>query len=149
MKIEDAIKQKKFAAPQVKAWVNLIYTFNSLMDQINQVLKPIGVTQQQYNVLRILRGRDGQPATCGEVKNVMMDKNPDLTRLSDRLVAKGLIKRTINEKNRREIDLVITEEGLRLLDKIDPALKASSQFLHNLTDEEAEKLSDLLDKFRG
>lgn len=149
MKIEEAIKQKKFESPQAKAWMNIIYTYNHLMDRINQVFKKHGLTQQQFNVLRILRGRNNQPATCGEVKEVMLDKNPDLTRLSDRLVAKGLIKRAVNENNRREVELSIAKEGLRLLEKIDPELNEHNHFLYNLSDVEAEQLSGLLDKLRG
>lgn len=148
MKIEDAIKQKTFESPQVRAWMDLVYTYNHSTDRINRVFKQFEITQQQFNVLRILRGRCGEPASCGEVKDVMLYKNPDLTRLSDRLVKKGLIRRTVNEQNRREIELTITEKGLELLDKIDPEIKKNNRFLYNLSDTEAQQLSLLLEKLR-
>lgn len=148
MKIEDAIKQKTFESPQVRAWMDLVYTYNHSTDRINRVFKQFEITQQQFNVLRILRGRCGEPASCGEVKDVMLYKNPDLTRLSDRLVKKGLIRRTVNEQNRREIELTITEKGLELLDEIDPEIKKNNRFLYNLSDTEAQQLSLLLEKLR-
>jgi DNA-binding MarR family transcriptional regulator len=148
MKIEEAIKQKSFESPQAKAWMNVIYTYNQMTDQVNQAFKKFEITHQQYNVLRILRGRKGEPARCGEVTEVMLDKNPDLTRLSDRLIKKGLIERSVNEQNRREVQLTITKKGLDLLDKIEPELKKHNQFLMNLSDSEAEQLSDLMDKLR-
>lgn len=149
MKIEEAIKQKEFNTVQEKAWINMLYTFNQLTDRSNQVFKQFGLTKQQYNVLRILRGRSDKMTCCAEVKEVMLDKNPDLTRLCDRLLAKNLIKREINENNRREIGLAITEEGLKLLDKIQPELDKHSRFLDNLSDNEATQFSDLLDKLRS
>lgn len=148
MKINDSIKQVEFENPQSKAWVNLMFTYHQMMDKTRPVFKRFGLTQQQYNVLRILKGKKSQPATCGEVKRVMLDKNPDLSRLSDRLVAKGLIFRATNENNRREVELTITPKGLDLLDTIDLPLKETSQLHKSLTDQEAEQLSDLLDKLR-
>src|SRR5690554_5540704 len=118
MKIHDSIKQAQFENPQSKAWVNLMFTYHFVMDRSRHVFKQFGITQQQYNVLRILKGKKNQPATCGEVKQVMLDKNPDLTRLSDRLVAKGLVNREVNENNRREVALAITAKGIALLDTI-------------------------------
>ncbi|WP_234572758.1 MarR family winged helix-turn-helix transcriptional regulator [Rhodohalobacter sp. 614A] len=148
MKIEDAIQQRNFDSPQAKAWMNMIYTYNQLTDQVNQAFKQFEITSQQYNVLRILRGRKGKPACCGEVKEVMLDKNPDLTRLSDRLIKKGLIERSVNELNRREVQLTITQQGLDLLDSMEPILKRHNQFLKNLSDAEADQLSSLLEKLR-
>jgi DNA-binding MarR family transcriptional regulator len=149
MKINESIKQEEFEDPQTKAWVNLMYTYNQLMDQTLPLYKKFGITRQQYNVLRILKGKGKLPATCGEVKKVMLDKNPDLSRLGDRLVAKGLIHREVNETNRREVDLSITEQGLQLLKVMGPELRKYNQFLYNLSDQEAETLSELLDKLRG
>lgn len=149
MKIHDSIEQAEFENPQAKAWINLMFTYHFMMDQTRQVFKQFGVTQQQYNVLRILKGKKNSPATCGEVKRVMLDKNPDLSRLSDRLVAKGLIQREVNENNRREVELTITEKGLTLLDAIQDPLKETVKLETALTDKEAEQLSDLLDKMRG
>lgn len=149
MKIHDSIEQAEFENPQAKAWVNLMFTYHFMMDRTRQVFKQFGITQQQYNVLRILKGKRNVPATCGEVKRVMLDKNPDLSRLSDRLVAKGLIHREVNENNRREVELTITPKGLDLINAIQGPLKNTVQLENVLTDKEAEQLSDLLDKMRG
>lgn len=148
MKIEKVIRQKEFRNEQERAWINMVYTYNRLTDHINQVFKQFNLTNQQYNVLRILRGRQDHTACCSEVKEVMLDKNPDLTRLCDRLVTKGLIRREFNEQNRREVGLSITEEGLELLERIQPELEKHNRFLYNLSDEEARQLSSLLDKLR-
>lgn len=148
MKINDSIKQNAFENAQTKAWVNLMYTYHQMIDRTRQVFKKFGITQQQYNVLRILKGRKDQPATCGEVKRVMLDKNPDLSRLSDRLVDKGLIHRSINENNRREVELRITDKGLALLEAIRIPLKETIKLEDALTEREAERLSELLDKMR-
>ena len=126
-----------------------MFTYHFLMDRSRQVFKRFGITQQQYNVLRILKGRKNEPATCGEVKRVMLDKNPDLSRLGDRLVLKGLVTREVNEDNRREVMLSITKKGLVLLDAIHSPLKETVRIEGALTDQEAEQLSDLLDKLRG
>jgi DNA-binding MarR family transcriptional regulator len=149
MKIEEAVKQKKFSTPQEKAWVNLVFTANYLVDYSNTIFKDFDITGQQYNVLRILKGRHPEHASCSSVKEVMLDKNPDLTRLCDRLVTKGLIARDTDENNRRQVNIRITNEGIALLNKIKPFLTEHNLKLQNLTDEEAERLSDLLDKMRG
>lgn len=148
MKLHDSIKQSNFKNPQSQAWVNLMFTYHHVMDRSRQVFKQFDITQQQYNVLRILKGKKNQPATCGEVKEVMLDKNPDLSRLSDRLLRKGLIFREVNEKNRREVELTITEKGLALIASLETPLKDALRLEHALTDDEAEQLSMLLDKMR-
>jgi MarR family transcriptional regulator, 2-MHQ and catechol-resistance regulon repressor len=149
MKIEEAIGQTKPMQPLQKAMVNLIFTYNWQMEASAAFFKPFGVTAQQYNVLRILRGRHPQAVAVGDVKAVMLDRNPDLTRLCDRLLEKDLIERTVNGKNRREVLLTITEKGIRLLDEIEPAFADATKTWDNLTPEEYETLSDLLDKLRG
>ncbi|HLT06297.1 MAG TPA: MarR family transcriptional regulator [Cyclobacteriaceae bacterium] len=149
MKISESIQQSKFENPQTKAWINLMFTYHHMMDRIRQVFKQYDITQQQYNVLRILKGKKSGPATCGEVKQVMLDKNPDLSRLSDRLVAKGLIHREVNVNNRREVELTITPKGLALVAAIEGPLKDALKIEEALSNEEAEQLSALLDKMKA
>lgn len=150
MKIEDAIKQKKkFDLPVQKAMVNIIYTYHWLMDKQSEVFKKEDITLQQYNVLRILKGRYPDAACVGDIKEVMLDKNPDLTRLCDRLVKKNLIVREFNSTNRRQVLIKITKQGLQLIKDLDPDLKKLAQNNFFLHDKEADKLSDLLDKMRG
>lgn len=149
MKIEEAIRQTKPLLPLQKAIINLIYTYHWHSDLSAELFKPFEITPQQFNVLRILRGRTGEGTSVGEVKCVLLDKNPDMTRLCDRLVQKGLITRDLNDQNRREVLLNITPAGMDLLDQIEPVIKEASSKWNNLTDEEAETLSNLLDKLRG
>ena len=149
MRIEEEIEQKEFKNPYQKLHINLVYTVNWIRDQNKQVFKDFGVTLQQYNVLRILRGVYPQVKSAGEIKQVMLDKSPDLTRLLDRLVFKKLVEREICAGNRRKMDIKITEEGLKLLSEMDNVISKADSALFNLTEKEAEYMSDLLDKIRS
>ncbi|MEY3716128.1 MAG: hypothetical protein RJA00_1254 [Bacteroidota bacterium] len=149
MKLEEAIKQKRFESPQIKAMLNIMYTANWLMGEFRDVYKPFGITPQQYNVLRILRGKHPESVNPSEIKEVMLDKNPDITRLCDRLLAMGLIGRSIDNDNRRKMNIVITEQGLHMLSQIQPILtERQTQILHR-SDINFDLLSDLLDELRG
>ena len=148
--IEDEIKQKKFKDNYQKAVINIMFTSGCLKRRVQAVLKPFGITHTQYNVLRILNGASPNPCSPGEIGNVMIEKMADVTRLLDRLKAKGLVEREVCEKNRRKLDVYITEEGKKLLQDIDPNIEKHHQEFHSkISSEEAELLSDLLDKFRG
>lgn len=149
MKFEDEIKQKKFSSETQKVLLNIMFTSNWINNNFRDIFKPYGITQQQYNVLRILRGRYPKPANPTEIKEVMLDKNPDLTRLCDRMCANGWISRDIDKKNRRKMNIRITDEGLSLLEKIAPEIEKGEKAFRHFTDEECALLSDLLDKFRG
>lgn len=149
MRIEDEIQQKAFASAYEKVHVNLAFTSSWMSNRSKQVFKPYGITMQQYNVLRILRGKYPDACCAGTVKEVMVDKSPDLTRLMDRLVEKELVSREICPSNRRKIDIRITEVGLKLLDSMQDTVKVMTQASNVLTEEEANHLSDLLDKLRS
>ena len=150
MRIEEEIKQKKFPSNYIKAYVNLVYTANKITDEQKTFFKKAEVTHQQYNVLRILRGKYPETSNPGEIKSVMLDKSPDLTRLVDRLLAKNLVARESCLDNRRKVDIKITEKGLSFLQDIEPLVNESgSRYNKNLSDTEAILLSDLLDKLRG
>ena len=136
MKIEEAIKQKKFNSSKHKAIVNLFYTYHAICDMHAGLFKKFDITSQQYNVLRILRGKHPDAIIVGYVKEVMLDKNPDLTRLCDRLLNKGYIVRNLNESNRRQVLIKITDKGLNLLKTIDPMVKQEEEKI-NLTEKEA------------
>jgi len=99
--------------------------------------------------LRILRGKYPETLNPSEIKSVMIDKNPDLTRLCDRLCAMGLIDRCLDDDNRRKVNIKINERGLEILEKIDPEMEKFNSSLTNISEEEAVILSDLLDKMRG
>lgn len=149
MKIEDAIKQgKPFANPQTKAVINLTYTAAWITGLQTQLLKPYGISIQQYNILRILRGMYPDPATVKELIARMIDKNSNASRLVDKLVHKGYVERTTCATDRRRVDVAITEEGIKTLDIVSKTLEAGV-FSIKLTDEEATLLSNLLDKMRS
>lgn len=149
MKIGEAIKQEKFDNSVEKAIVNLIYTHNWLRDGFNTILKPYGLLQQHFNVLRILRGKYPDIMCPGEIKEVMLDKGNDITRLLDKLVSMELAERSLCETNRRKMDVRITEKGLSLIKELsDKFDNRSIDIKERLSESDAEQLSSLLDKMR-
>ncbi|MFM8995634.1 MAG: MarR family winged helix-turn-helix transcriptional regulator [Bacteroidota bacterium] len=149
MKLEEAIKQKRFESPQIKAMLNIMYTANWLMGEFRDIYKPYGITPQQYNVLRILRGKHPESVNPSEIKEVMLDKNPDITRLCDRLLAMGLIGRSIDAENRRKMNILITDHGLHMLAQIQPLLEERQELILSRAGLDYGLLSDLLDELRG
>jgi len=150
MKIEEAIKQAKFPDNYEKAVINVIYTANWLRDAQNSFLKKFGLLIQHYNALRIIKGRHPNPVSPGEIKEVMLDKANDITRLLDKLVEKELIKRDVCENNRRRVDVVITSKGMKFLQQMDkPIDELKEELRSRMSDKEAAMLSNLLDKIRG
>ncbi len=148
MKIEEEINQSKFSSAPEKAIVNIIYTSNFIQDTYKTALKLYDISLPQYNVLRILKGRKDGHATCGDLKEVMLDKNPDVTRLCDKLVEKKLILRNFNKNNRRQILLRISEKGLKVLSDINPYFAELNEMLKDLPEQDLLNLSDTLDKIR-
>jgi DNA-binding MarR family transcriptional regulator len=147
-KIEDEIQQKKFQNAHQKALINLIYTSNWLQNKQQELFKSFGITGQQFNILRILKGQHPKSISATEIKSRMLDRNSDVSRLLDRLELKKLISKKTCPSDKRASDILITEEGLELLKLIDKKEKSINQIL-SLTDEEALTLSDLLDKSRS
>jgi DNA-binding MarR family transcriptional regulator len=148
MKIEDEIIQPKFRNAHQKAIINLIFTSNWLTSKQQEFLKPFGITGQQFNILRILRGQQSKSISGTAIKARMLDKNSDVSRLLDRLGAKGLIEKKTSPSDRRATDVLITQKGLEILDAIDKKQLEADAILF-LTEEEATQLSNLLDKSRG
>ena len=147
MKIEHAIKQEHFADNWQKAVINIIYTANQLRDRENAALKEHGLLIQHYNAMRIIRGRHPKPVSPGEIKEVMLDKASDVTRLLDKLVEMKLVKRAICAENRRRVDVVLTSKGLDWLKEQDKSMnEIKADIKKRLSDKEAGQLSDLLDK---
>ena len=147
MKIDDAIKSK-FDSELTKAAVNIKYTANFLMSMSNKFMSSYDLTMPQFNILRILRGAKDVMAV-NTIKERMVEKSPNTTRLMDKLIDKGLISRERCENDRRVVYVKITKKGLDLLSKLDLALKKTDMVPKNLTEKEAATLSDLLDKLRG
>lgn len=150
MKLEDAIKQKTpFKSVKQKLIVNIIYTHNWLTDLQKDVFKPYGITPQQYNVLRILRGQYPNPVSTCVIRERMLDRMSDVSRIVDRLVKKELVVRRTCMEDKRLVDVFISENGMRLLASVDERNNQMDQLFSSLTELEAAQLSDLLDKLRG
>jgi DNA-binding MarR family transcriptional regulator len=148
MKIEEEICQQKFSSENAKAVVNVLFTSSWLNNKINSVLKPYGLSAEQYNVLRILKGQYPKPATLGVVQERMLEKMSNATRLVDKLIAKGMVDRRQCPANRRAVDIVITTKGLQILEEIHPKMKDMDTNL-GLCCEELQHLNFLLDKLRS
>jgi DNA-binding MarR family transcriptional regulator len=150
MKIEQAINQRKFRDEHHKVVVNLLYTGNWLRDALGANLKSLGLLPQHYNALRIIRGKHPEPLSAGSIKEVMLDKASDVTRLLDKLEKLNYIQRRLCPHNRRKMDINITQQGLQLLDELDvPMDSFYKELIQRLSEEDAKLLSDLLDKMRG
>ena len=149
MRLEDEIKQKEFKNEYAKSVVNIIYTFNWVDAQTKDFLKKFDITPQQFNILRILRGQQPNPATINLLKERMLDKMCDASRMVDRLKSKSLVERQICEKDRRAVDIIITKKGLDLLSKIDKEMTDYEKVMQNLNPTEIKQLNNLLDKLRG
>jgi len=149
MKLEDEISQKKFRCEAHKLGVNLIYTFNWLDARYVNFFKDYGITGQQFNILRILRGQHPKPATIKLLKDRMLDKMSDASRIVEKLRVKGLVARDISKEDRRHCDVLISEKGLQLLTEIDKQNEYLDSFCQNLGDNEVRQLNELLDKLRG
>jgi DNA-binding MarR family transcriptional regulator len=149
MGIEEDIKSTNFEDNYHKAVINLSYTYGWITNLSRPKFEQYNLTQQQFNILRILRGQYPKPATVNLLKERMIDKMSDASRIVDRLVQKGLVSRCTNNKDRRAVDIRISDEGLEILSKMDKEFKTSDMLKDNLTLEEAGQLSELLDKMRG
>jgi len=135
----------KFPNERVKALINIKYTANWLDNIGNEFMKPYKISIQQYNILRILRGA-GKAVTVKTVKDRMIQKSPNSTRLMDKLCDKNLIERTRCENDRRVVYVKISEIGLEVLDKID--MEKFDSNMNSISEEEAKTLNTILDKIR-
>ncbi len=149
MTLESEIRQSSFTSPYHRLVVNLIYTTNWLIYSQLKILKPFGLTLQQYNVLRILRGAYPNPAKVSDITERMLDKMSNASRLVDKLVAKEFVQRTECPSDRRAVDVLITEAGLALLAQIDSKVDQWESELHGLHEADAIQLGHLLDQLRA
>lgn len=149
MGIDHDINQPKFRNELQKASLNLLYTYGWLTERTKEVFATEDVTPQQFNILRILRGSHPKPLSTLQIRERMLDKMSDTSRIVDRLIAKGLVKKAICKSDRRLVDVIITEKGKKLLERLDLRQDDLDNILGNLTKKEATTLSQLLDKVRG
>ena len=149
MNIQEEIKQSKFTSEYQKLLINQLFTGKWVGDIVSQHLKPFGLSNQQYNVLRILRGQEDKAISVNGIAERMIDKMSNVSRLIDKLKMKSLVRRKINSIDRRQLDIEITEEGLKLLEQIDQCEEELNQKFQTLSVKEAKQLNELLDKLRG
>jgi DNA-binding MarR family transcriptional regulator len=149
MHIEEEIQSSNFEDNYQKVVINVTFTYGWLSNLFRCKFEKYNLTQQQFNILRILRGQYPKPATINLLKERMLDKMSDTSRIVDRLVQKGLVSRCTNNKDRRAVDIRISDTGLDILHKMDTEFKIKDYLQNNLSEEEAAKLSELLDKLRG
>jgi DNA-binding MarR family transcriptional regulator len=149
MRLEEEIKQKEFENEYHRGIVNIIYTFNWLDTRATAFFKKYDLTSQQYNVLRILRGQYPNPSTINLLRERMLDKMCDASRITERLRLKNLLIRNQSPGDRRSVDILISKKGLDLLEIIDKDLEKFYSLMQNLNKEETKQLNNLLDKLRG
>lgn len=149
LRLEDEIQQKKFKSEQHKLAINIFYTYNWLSYKNQQKFKNSDITVQQFNVLRILRGQYPNACNLKLIKDRMLDRMSDASRIVDKLKAKDLLDRRECPNDRRNVDLFITEKGLELLKQMDYIDEEFKTIFKNLNSAEIKQLNELLDKARG
>jgi DNA-binding MarR family transcriptional regulator len=150
MKIEEVIKSTVPLMLAKKVLLNISYTRNVINDKFQALIKPYDLSTEQYNVLRILRGQKGKPANMNIIQERMISKSSNTTRLIDKLLLKEMVTRKECPENRRKIEILITQKGLNILEKLDPLVnECEDSFAKNLKPEELEQLNILLEKYRN
>jgi DNA-binding MarR family transcriptional regulator len=147
MGIEQDIQQSNFRNEFQKMGINLLFTANWLNEQIGKMLSEEGVTQQQYNILRILRG-SATPLSTLKIRERMLDKMSDTSRIVDRLIAKELVLKNTCEKDKRLVDITLTPKGLSLVDQLDQYNERIDALLKGINESEAQLMNQILDKIR-
>jgi len=149
MTIEEEIKQSRFISSYQKLALNIIYSSRWLEAFLKNSFRQHGLTMQQYNILRILRGSFPQPLSTFQIRERMIDKMSDTSRIVDRLILKKLVTKKISPTDNRLVEVRITEKGMQLLGSLDDTDEKIIKFLSNLTSEEAAMASNLLDKMHS
>jgi len=147
MGIEKDIQQTNFRNEFQKMGINIIYTAHWLNEKMSQILSTEDITQQQYNILRILRGSD-TPLSTLKIRERMLDKMSDTSRIVDRLIVKGLVEKTACVKDKRLVDITVTKKGLQLLEKLDALNEQIDSILKGVSEKEATTMNQILDKLR-
>jgi DNA-binding MarR family transcriptional regulator len=149
MKLEDEIQQRKFRNEKQKAVINLFYTSGYLTTLFNEKVKSFNITRQQYNVLRILKGQQPKSASINLIKERMLDKMSDASRIVERLRIKGLLIRAISPSDKRAVDITITEKGISLLRDMEGDIDSIEDTLIGSTEQELIQFNSMLDRMRG
>jgi DNA-binding MarR family transcriptional regulator len=142
--------QSRPIAPEVAAFLNIVRTSDQLSFEVTQLLRPYGITQQQYNVLRILKGAGETGLPCLEIGARMVTRVPDVTRLVDRMERSGLVSRQRSDEDRRVVRIHITDGGLQLVEQLtDPIGRLHRAQVDHLSLDQIETLNSLLEKVRS
>jgi len=149
MTLEKDISQRSFRNLNQKSIVNLIYTYNWVIEKIKDFLSAEDITLQQYNILRILRGSFPEPLSTLQIRDRMLDKMSDTSRIVDRLLMKGLVRKNTSKTDKRLVDVFITDEGKTLLTKLDQQNELMDSVIKGLSEDEMILFNNLLDKIRG
>src|SRR4051812_37985619 len=148
MSIDKDIQQHKFRNEYQRASINIVYTYGWLVEKVKEFLSPVDITMQQFNILRILRGSHPVPLSTLQIRERMLDKMSDTSRIVDRLIVKELVQKNTCERDKRLVDVKITDKGLSLLSCLDSSSDEMDRIMGNLSPEEAKQLNVLLDKVR-
>lgn len=148
MNIETVLKVTKNTTLKEKTLVNILYTANRINDMLEQTLAGYRLLPQHYNILRILRGKHPEAVSMGDIKKVMLDKNPDLTRLCTKMLSSGLILKGANTTNKRQQLVTISTKGLELLESLNEKITQLHNHSIGISDDKLEILNDLLDQSR-
>ena len=149
MGLEKDIQQYSFSGQNQKAVINLIYTYHWVTERIKNILLEEDITLQQYNILRILRGSDPRPLSTLMIRERMLDKMSDTSRIVDRLLLKKLVLKRLCNTDKRLVDVSITKEGKAMLQRIDERESEMRKVMEMLNEDELITLNKLLDKLRG
>jgi len=149
MRLEEEIKQQSFQSEIHKLVVNILFTANWLKSKQNKVFRRHGISLQQFNVLRILKGQHSKPASLALIRERMLDKESNASRLVDKLCAAGYTERIQCPEDRRQVEISITSHGVALLEQLNIAVSELNETIDTLPGPEARKLNELLDKLRG
>ena len=148
MALENEINQPSFRSEDQKAIVNIIFTYHWVTEKLKNILSVEGITMQQYNILRILRGSDPTPLSTLSIRERMLDKMSDTSRIVERMIRNGLVGKRICSTDKRLVDINLTDAGKKMLLRLDERIDEMDEITANLNSEELTSLNHLLDKVR-
>jgi DNA-binding MarR family transcriptional regulator len=150
MKLEQEIQQETFKNEHLKAHINILYSASWFFHKIYHWLRPFDISWQQFNALRILRGKHPEPITLKELTKRMIDKMSNTSRLVEKMRKKNLVNRIIDDNDRRRVNVTITKEGLELLEEASLVMESEIYLaMRSISEEESIVLNGILDKMRG
>ncbi len=148
--LKNIIDATKNISDAKRSVISVFYVNNVIKDSLLEILKPLDLSIEQYNVLRILRGQNGKPTNLQDIQQRMINKMSNTTRLVDKLIKKNFVKRNICEHNRRKVEIYITKKGLDVLNELDPKIdQKENDVTQHLTAEELKLLNTLLLKLNN